>query len=319
MFTLRPALDQDFEAMVGIRNRLSPEPFTATQMRDFTAANRANSNTYELWVAEAPEQGVIAYGLVVQADEMPPGWWYMRVQTDPDQKGKGAATALFNHLESIARAGGAVEIESQVRGDDDTSFAWAERRGFRSDRLRTESVLDLTSFDASRFAGAVEKSAATGIRFEMHYPILPESDEFLMRMYDMHAETFPEVPAFVPPFPPYETWVKEFRGEGRPKGNVFSIFACDGDRIVGESSITLPELAEASAYTMYTAVRKAYRGRGLALALKLLTIEAAKARSVTRMRTNNDSDNPAMLAVNEKLGYVLVPGPRRIMKSLKAE
>lgn len=317
MFTLRPHLDQDFEAIVGIRNRLSPEPITASQMRDFAAANRANSNYYELWVAEAPDATIAAYGILVQADEMPPGWWYMKVHTDPAHKGKGAATALFTHLEKIAREGGAKELESNVRGDDDAAFAWAEHRGFRSDRLRTESVLDLTTFDGARFAGAVEKTAGTGIRFEMHFPHLPESDAFLTRMYDLHVETFPEVPAFVPPFPPYETWVKEFRGEGKQTQPVFAIFACDGDRIVGESSISLPALAEASAYTMYTAVRKAYRGRGLALALKLLTIEAAKARGIGRMRTNNDPDNPAMLAVNAKLGYVLVPGPRRIMKSLK--
>lgn len=316
MFTLRPHLDQDFEALVGIRNRINPEPITANQMRDFAASNRANSNTYEIWVAEADDR-ILAYGILAQGDDLPPGWWYMRVQTDPDQNGQGAATALYNHLESIAREGGAVEIESQVRGDDDAAFAWAEHRGFRSDRLRTESVLDLTTFDGSRFAGAVEKTAATGLRFEMHYPGLPQSDEFLLRMYDLHAETFPEVPAFVPPFPPFETWVKEWRGEGRVNQPVFAIFACDGDRIVGESSLSLPELADAAAYTIYTAVRKAYRGRGLALALKLLTIEAAKARGVTRMRTNNDPDNPAMLAVNAKLGYVLVPGPRRIMKSLK--
>lgn len=30
------------------------------------------------------------------------------------------------------------------------------------------------------------------------------------------------------------------------------------------------------------------------------------------MRTNNDPDNPAMLAVNARLGYRLVSGPRRM-------
>jgi GNAT superfamily N-acetyltransferase len=319
MFTIRDRVDQDIEACAAIFNRIQPEPVSAHEMRNSTEAHAKTSNVYVLLVAEALDGTILAYGLLDQSDEMPPGWWYLKVQTHPDHKGKGAGAALYARLEAIAREGGAAELVSYVRGDDDQALAWAEARSFRSDRLRTESVLDLTTFDRTRFVGAIERAAATGIRFEVHSPTLPETDEFLNRLYDLHAETLPDVPIFVPPFPSFDLWVKQFRGEGKEERPVYAVYAYDGERIVGESSIGLPEVEGAATYTFYTAVRKAYRGRGLALGLKLLTIEAAIARGFGRMRTNNDPDNPAMLAVNEKLGYVLVPGPRRIMKSLEAQ
>ena len=52
-----------------------------------------------------------------------------------------------------------------------------------------------------------------------------------------------------------------------------------------------------------TGTRRAYRGRGLALAVKLASIEWAAANGITRMLTFNDATNAPMLAVNRRLGY----------------
>jgi GNAT superfamily N-acetyltransferase len=94
-------------------------------MRDLAAANKVNCNLYELRVAEAPNNTILAYGTLVKAPEAP---WFLKVHTHPDHKGKGAATALYNHLEATAIEQGAEQLESSVRSDDDAAFAWAERR-----------------------------------------------------------------------------------------------------------------------------------------------------------------------------------------------
>jgi GNAT superfamily N-acetyltransferase len=83
-----------------------------------------------------------------------------------------------------------------------------------------------------------------------------------------------------------------FRGKSKVDLPIYVVHAYDGDRMVGESSIGLPSVAGGAAYTMYTAVRRAYRGRGLALALKLFTIEETAKQGVRRMRTNNDGLRP---------------------------
>jgi GNAT superfamily N-acetyltransferase len=66
--------------------------------------------------------------------------------------------------------------------------------------------------------------------------------------------------------------------------------------------------ADNHAYNAFTGVLREYRGRGLAQALKLQTILLAKREGVRYVRTNNDSKNAPMLAVNRKLGYMPEPG-----------
>jgi RimJ/RimL family protein N-acetyltransferase len=68
------------------------------------------------------------------------------------------------------------------------------------------------------------------------------------------------------------------------------------------------------ANNLITGVDRAYRGRMIALALKLLTIQYAKERGAEAIVTNNDSQNAPMLAVNRKLGYVPRPGIFRLLR-----
>ena len=56
-------------------------------------------------------------------------------------------------------------------------------------------------------------------------------------------------------------------------------------------------------YQRITAIDPAYRGRGIALALKLKTIEYGRAHGYSHIRTAVESNNPSMLAINRKLGF----------------
>ena len=70
-----------------------------------------------------------------------------------------------------------------------------------------------------------------------------------------------------------------------------------------------------SAGIEYTGVLKEYRGKGIAFAVKVVaTVEGAKA-GVKQIRTNNDPDNPAILRLNQKMGFRAVPGPVIFKKS----
>jgi predicted GNAT superfamily acetyltransferase len=99
----------------------------------------------------------------------------------------------------------------------------------------------------------------------------------------------------------------------RPEGQ---ILAADGDRYVGLSAVGYFKETN-SAYNMMTGVMPDYRGRKIAQALKLLSIRAAQNWGVDSIRTNNDSQNAPMLAINRRLGYVPEPGIYRMARRLE--
>jgi GNAT superfamily N-acetyltransferase len=84
------------------------------------------------------------------------------------------------------------------------------------------------------------------------------------------------------------------------------IIAKRGRRYVGFTALWLPK--DGPAITNTTGILREYRGQGLALALKLVSIRVMKARGYVEARTNNDTENPAILGLNEKLGYQRLPG-----------
>ena len=52
-----------------------------------------------------------------------------------------------------------------------------------------------------------------------------------------------------------------------------------------------------------TGTRRAWRRKGLALALKLRGMQAAQAKGVKELWTGNATTNKPMLALNERLGF----------------
>jgi len=82
----------------------------------------------------------------------------------------------------------------------------------------------------------------------------------------------------------------------------------DGQRYVAESYLHASPAEPGVLRQVITGVRREYRGRGLALALKLETIAFAQCHGYTEIRTGVESNNPGMLAINARLGFMRGPG-----------
>jgi GNAT superfamily N-acetyltransferase len=70
--------------------------------------------------------------------------------------------------------------------------------------------------------------------------------------------------------------------------------------------------------TGLTGVRRAYRRRGLALALKVRSLAFAKEQGYRRVITENESNNRGMLHINEELGFVKNPAWIHYVKTFEA-
>lgn len=103
-----------------------------------------------------------------------------------------------------------------------------------------------------------------------------------------------------------EQWLSQvMQGSGnRPEG-VFVAVA--GDEVAGYAKLAFGEDTE-TVYHGLTAVRRAWRGRGVARALKATQIGYAKRRGYRKLQTENEERNAPIRALNQRFGYVLEPG-----------
>lgn len=312
MIKIRTYTAADYPAIVAMRNAVYHEPANETIVRESDERDDAIGTRWTRLVAEDAAGDAVGYARAGHSSWLPANHFMLQVVVRADRRRHGVGSLLLRTAEEWALANGATgEFAAMIQGGDDGSFAWAQSQGYYMDLQRTESVLDLTDWDGSRFAGHLDKVRAGGITL-LALPEV-ESDELLRQIYDVEAATVPDVPDYEGHMASWEEWRKDFRSDKTPQ---LYALALDGERLVGQSVLGLPRVAGGGAYTGYTGVLREYRGRGIALAVKLLTVEAAVADGRPHMRTNNDEENPAMLAVNEKLGYRMLPGPRRMKKKL---
>lgn len=310
--TIRPFTPDDYAAVVTLRNAANPRrPVSVAVLQELDALEDSASAVWTRLVAEDATGAVAGYAEAGHFTGMAEGRFSVYTTVRTDCRGRGTGSKLLEEAERWALAHGArVELTARMRSDDPASFAWAERRGYLLDLDRMEAVLDLATWVPTPFAGHVENLRAGGLLLTT---TAHPAGADLQGMYAVEAATAPDIPDFEGHLPTWAEWSAEFLQTEAPR--VFAL-ARDGARVVGWSVVSLPRVAGAGGHTNFTGVLREYRGRGLALALKLLTIEFAVARGVPFMTTTNDLENRAMLAVNTKLGYRNLPGPRRIKKSL---
>ncbi len=309
---IRDVIDGDYEALAAIATACGPEPVDARDLKERDQRLRQDANVAFFRLVGLDAEGrVVCYAGGACARDAETDEWSITVKVHPDHRLQGHGSALLEAAEARAREAGARAFRSEVRGEDEEAWQCAQRRGYVLERERTESVLDLTTFDRSRFDGVLEQVRSSGFQL-VTYEQLPK--ELLPEVYQVDLETLRDHPEYDERDVTYGEFLRRIRIGTKPL--VWGM-ALDGERVCGYSVLLLPTVPGESAYTGYTCMRREYRGRKLALACKLLTIDAALARGVTGMRTNNNPENKPMLAINEQLGYRLVPGPRLIQKRLQ--
>jgi predicted GNAT superfamily acetyltransferase len=79
--------------------------------------------------------------------------------------------------------------------------------------------------------------------------------------------------------------------------------AVAGDEVVGYAKFSLTQATPTVAHHDLTAVKRAWRKRGVARALKVTQIHWAKANGYEELRTTNDERNAPMRGLNAELGY----------------
>lgn len=304
--------EADFPRVAELLNQVGSELVTAAMLHE--SESRRLPGQIRRRVVAVNEDGVIAgYSVVRHAPHMQAGRFYLWVVVDRAWRNRGIGGRLYDDALDFALSQGATLLDSDVREEHPESLHFAERHGFIIDRHMFESVIDLRSFDESRFDGLSELVESSGIRF-FSLAEAGNTPEAQRKLYEVNRATSLDDPASHGTFPDFDEFsLNVFQASWfRPEGQ---ILAADGDRYVGLAAVGYIE-EDNSMYNMMTGVIEPYRGRRIAQALKVSAIRFAKTYGADFIRTHNDSQNAPMLAINRKLGYEPRPGEYRVIKRL---
>jgi len=214
------------------------------------------------------------------------------------QRRHGAGTALYEATSRWASQRGIRELEVAVAENDPDSLAFAQRRGFTQERREVGLVLSLAGISPPQ----VQPPAGIEIVTWAQRP------ELARGMYEVDLETHHDIPGFEDvAVEPFEDWMTHNmqRSTDSPEA---TFIALAGEKVAGFAKLSLT--APTAAGHAITAVKRAWRGRGIARALKATEINWALANGYTELHTSNEERNTPIKRLNARLGYR--PGIGRI-------
>ena len=285
--------ERDAEGLVALEREARPTIVISPASwlhRELTIPPRAHLRA---WVAE--DEGRIvgeAYALLTffsQSSETA----LVGVTVAASHRRQGLGARLYELASDHAGAIGATTQLAKFY-ENDAGVSFARARGFAEVRAETESAVDPRTIADRPPAGVDLRRVA-------------DVDPKLVYRIDLEATL--DMPTTEPvediPYDEWEQHVLEhplFTAEGS--------FVAMVDGVAAAVSLIIADRESGRATSMFTGTLRDYRGRGLARAVKLASIEWLVANGITQLVTTNDETNAPMLAVNRRLGYR--PAGRRV-------
>jgi len=247
---------------------------------------------------------VVGFGVVSHVTDMfHPRKFWIEILVDPASQGRGIARAIFERLGGELKKLDAITAWAGGREDLPRLTGFYQRRGFEQKQIAWESRLDVSRVDQQRFQEYSEKMQRQGIILTNLAEARREGQDSLKKLHELVQLISADMPSPAPFTPTsYEQW-KAFELKNPnllPEGYMI---AKDGSKYVGLSTVWRIDKEPRSLIQGNTGVRREYRERGIAVALKLRVIDFARRNGYEKLKTWNASDNAPMLAVNTKLGF----------------
>ncbi|HEV7665551.1 MAG TPA: GNAT family N-acetyltransferase [Chloroflexota bacterium] len=316
--TIRPFSADDYAAITRLYNATFEEFSVLDDEFAFEDHKRPAHCCWARWVAER-DGDVIGFGQYTQAEgTYHPRKFQLAIIVEPRHQQNGVGGRLYDVVVEALQQLNPLTADEWSREDMACRVGFLERRGFVADMRQWTSALDLTRFEPGAFESAVAVVEAQGIELKCLAELGTADESVHRNLYELWRELRHDVP--IPPDDvraevSFETW---WARNDRPDLLPDAYFvALDGQRYVGTSQLwRSPEPVELR--TGLTGVRRAYRRRGIAQALKLKSLAVGKAEGFARAVTENEINNQGMIGINDRLGFVKRPAYVHYLKSWPA-
>jgi GNAT superfamily N-acetyltransferase len=256
----------------------------------------------------------IAVGMMPRPD----GAQFVGLSVLKAHRNKGVGGALVDALEAEAKRRDVTRLLAGASAARPFALEFAQKRGYREIGRRIMSYRELASYEPERWKEAMDRPKGAGIVFRTFAEITQgktpdEQDRFWRALWTAEGPMWDDIPFSTPtPHWSYEQF-RKLAVENPQVSRDLSLVAYHGDTIVG---YTMTGLSDEDGHTYMTGVAREFRGRGIAMALKVDALARAKAAGLRAMKTVNDEPNKAMRGVNIKLGYQPVPEHVELEKRL---
>jgi GrpB-like predicted nucleotidyltransferase (UPF0157 family)/GNAT superfamily N-acetyltransferase len=312
---IRRTRPDDFPATLAIYNSLRPWRPAMTLEEYNHHLHELEGKRYEAFVADLDGQIVGDFDLFEASWYGRPDTFLLYGEVREDFRGRGIGSRLHTTMERRARAIGARRIYTEVIDTVPEATAFLEHRGWgRTGREDRPSRLTVADANLAGFTDVEERLRGEGIQIRTLAEIGTEDEAFMHALHEMEFRAEQDMPSSEPHAKdPYETWLqRQMEGPGRSPETFW--VALEGNAPVGVAR--LRQMAGGAVGNGFTGVDPDYRGRGIARALKLKTIEWAREQHVGYIYTANDAENRRMLAINISLGYQPLPADIELVKEI---
>jgi GNAT superfamily N-acetyltransferase len=274
----RAESDADLEGWIRVKRAVLPNE-SAWTIEDFRTRLTPDRTVL---VAERDGE-IVGAGLGGRSDD--PRRGYVAPRVHPESRRFGVGAVLLGRLLEFVDSLGLVRVSGQVT--DAGSKAFAERFGFVESDRQVEQV--------RRLDGEI---AVDPIPDEVEVVTVAERPELLEAAYPLaRDEGYPELALEGSISIPLDEWLHD--EATLPEGSFVAL--ADG-QIVGYSGLMAHD-NDGVAEDGLTVVRRDWRRRGLAKALKQRELAWATAAGFAEVVTWTQNGNESMRTVNERLGY----------------
>jgi mycothiol synthase len=293
----RPSTREQYEQWAEILRRVSGDVFDVDEIAHFVETDTESAFLLATRQGEPVGCGVGRPSSIQTS-------LYAMVRVLPEHRGQGSGQLIYEALSEHARFLGRASMWGRIREDDAESRRFARNRGFREAGREYEVVLDTADADTSgdppdgiRLISLAERPELAPAVHEVDSEVggdvpRPEGDDFEGSTFERWSELYLEGPGAVPQA---------------------LIAALEGEEVVGYTGLRRRGAISPIAENLLTAVRRPWRRRGIAVALKREQVARARAEGIEQIYTTNDETNAGMRGVNARLGYR--PAPTQIVVS----
>jgi GNAT superfamily N-acetyltransferase len=283
--------DGELVLWLDVRAQLEPDDRVDLEVAKHLRAHLREHCDLIAWEGEKP---IGAAGALLASSFPRP---FARNYVLPRAQRRGIGSALYGALSRWATEREHEEFEVWIEDEHLEGRQFAEKRGYTQVGHEDRLVLELASA-----APAAPRPEGIEIVTWADHP------ELNTGLYEVAREAYPDIPgADDAAMPSFEEWLAtDMCGPGYRPDAVF--IALDGEQVVGYAKLSLTRGHPNAAHHEITGVRRAWRGRGIAGALKAAQIGWAKEAGYARLITANESRNAPIQRLNRRLGYRLAPG-----------